>query len=97
MLIIIYPCIYYIIDFTHTILLMSETTSTNYFVFLNGWHAGGEIYSGHSPPWEGGNFLSKLKNREEFEGGLEKKKGKGGKKEKKKRVIKHTLKYLYEA
>ena len=35
-----------------------------------------------------------LKNREEFEGGLEKRKGKEGKK---KRVIKHTLKYLYEA
>ena len=42
--------------------------------------------------------MSKLKNREEFEGGLEKKgKEKGGKEEKKKRVIKHTLKYLYEA
>ena len=38
-----------------------------------------------------------LKNREEFEGGLEKRKGKGGKKKKKKKVIKHTLKYLYEA
>jgi len=38
-----------------------------------------------------------LKNREELEGGLEKRKGKGGKEEKKKRVIKHTLKYLYEA
>ena len=30
-----------------------------------------------------GNFLSKLKNREEFEGGLEKKKGKRGEKKKK--------------
>ena len=38
-----------------------------------------------------------MKNREEFEGALEKGKGKGGKEEKKKRVIKHTLKYLYEA
>ena len=28
-------------------------------------------------------FLSKLKNREEFEGGLEKRKGKGGKRRKK--------------
>ena len=47
------------------------------------------IYSGHSP---------KLKNREEFEGGLEKRKGKGGKRrKKKKRVIKDTLKFLYEA
>ena len=46
-----------------------------------------DIYSGHP----------KLKNREEFEGGLEKLKGKGGKKKTKKRVIKHTLKYLYEA
>ena len=37
------------------------------------------------------------KNREEFEGGLEKKgKEKGGNQEKKKRVIKHTLEYLYE-
>ena len=33
-----------------------------------------------------------MKNREEFEGGLEKGKGKGGeKKENRKRVIKHTL------
>ena len=40
----------------------------------------------------GGGFLSKLKNREELEGGLHKKrKGKG--KKRKKRVIK----YLYEA
>ena len=42
-------------------------------------------------------FVSKLNNREEFEGGLEKRKEKGGKEEKKKRVIKYTLKYLYEA
>ena len=42
--------------------------------------------------------MSKVKNREEFEGGLEKRKGKAGKEEeKKKRVIKHTLRYLYEA
>ena len=49
-----------------------------------------DIYSGHSPsPW-GGEFLSKVKNREEF--------GKGGKiRKKEKRVIKHTLEYLYEA
>ena len=48
-------------------------------------------------PWgAGGVFLSKFKNREEFEGGLEKER-KGGKEEKKKRVIKQTLKYLYEA
>ena len=45
-------------------------------------------------PELGGKFNSKLKNREEFEG---KRKGKGGKRRKKKRVIKHTLKYLYEA
>ena len=46
----------------------------------------------------GEEFLSKLKNREEFGGGLEKRKGKGRKRRKKdKRVIKHTLKYLYEA
>ena len=46
-----------------------------------------DIYSGHFPFW------SKLKNREEFEG-LEKRKGKGGKRRKKET---HTLKYLYEA
>ena len=40
-----------------------------------------------------------MKNREEFEGGLDKKERKRGEKKKKekKRVIKHTLKYLYEA
>ena len=39
-----------------------------------------------SPPPGGGEFLSKMKNREEFEGGLhEKRKGKGGKRRKKKR------------
>ena len=43
------------------------------------------------------NFLSQLKKREEFEGGLEKRKGNGGKRRRKKRVIKHMLKYLYEA
>ena len=42
--------------------------------------------------------MSELKNREKFEGGLEKKgKEKGEKEEIKKRVIKHTLNYLYEA
>ena len=40
-----------------------------------------DIYSGDSPP---GGGLSKLKNREEFEGGLEKRKRKGGKEEKRK-------------
>ena len=49
-----------------------------------------------SPPG-GGEFLSKLKNREEFERGLEKKERKRGEKKKTmKKVIKHTLKYLYE-
>ena len=45
-----------------------------------------------SPPHPGGGqFLSKLKNREEFEGGLhEKGREKGGKRRKRK-VIKHTL------
>ena len=52
-----------------------------------------DIYSGRFPP-RGGEFLSKLtKNREEFEGGLEKRKGKGGKEEKRK----DPVKYLYEA
>ena len=43
--------------------------------------------------------MSKVKNREEFEGGLEKRKGKGGKRRKKEKndKIKHTLRYLYEA
>ena len=43
-----------------------------------------DIYSGHFPPPPGGGgFLSKMKNREEFEGGLhEKGREKGGKKEK---------------
>ena len=50
-----------------------------------------DIYSGHFPP----PILSK--NGEEFEGGLEKRKGKGGKRRKKITVIKHTLKYLYGA
>ena len=50
------------------------------------------------PPQRGGGILSKSKkNREEFEGGLEKRKGKGGKEEKEERVTKHTLKYQYEA
>ena len=47
-----------------------------------------------------GGILSQFQNREEFGGGLEKRKGKGGKeteKKKRKRVIKHTLKYVYEA
>ena len=40
-------------------------------------------------------FLYKLKNREEFEGRLEKRKGKEGERKKKKRVIIHTLEYLF--
>ena len=42
-----------------------------------------------------GEILSKFKNREEFKGGLEKRKR--GQRRKKGRVINHTLKYLYEA
>ena len=50
------------------------------------------------PPWGSGKFLSKLKNREEFDGVLhEKRMGKRGGGKKKKRVMKHILKYLYEA
>ena len=41
-----------------------------------------DIYSGHPPPLGGGAFLSNVKNREEFEGGLEKRKGKEGEKKK---------------
>ena len=43
-----------------------------------------DIYSGH--------FLSKLKNRKEFEGGLEKRKGKGGKNKKKEKSDKTHVK-----
>ena len=46
-----------------------------------------DIYSGHI--WGAGEFLSKVKNGKEFEGGLEKRKGKGGKR--RKRMIKHTF------
>ena len=46
-----------------------------------------------SPPPGGEGILSISKNRDEFEGGLEKRE----KKKKRKRVIKHTLIYLYEA
>ena len=53
-----------------------------------------DIYSGHSPPGGEGISLSKLKNREEFEGGLGKGRKRGEKKKKRKRVINHTLKYL---
>ena len=49
--------------------------------------------SGHSPPLWGGGIFSKLKNREEFEGGLQKRKGKGGgmKKESDKKHVKMPL------
>ena len=40
----------------------------------------------------GGEFLYKVKNREEFEGGLEKRKGKGGKEEKKEKSDKTHVK-----
>ena len=39
-----------------------------------------------------GKFLSKLKNREEFEVGLEKRKGKGGKRRKKEKSDKTHVK-----
>ena len=48
------------------------------------------------PPLGEGKFLSQLKNREEFEGGLEKRKGKGGG-EKKEKNDKTHVKYLFEA
>ena len=51
-----------------------------------------DIYSGHFPFWE---FLSKFKNREEFEGGLHEKRK--GKEEERKKVVKHTFKYSNEA
>ena len=45
---------------------------------MNIKHTIRDIFSGHfPPPWGRGKILSKLKNREEFEGGLhEKRKGK---------------------
>ena len=55
-----------------------------------------DIYSGH-PPLPGGGFLSKLKNRKNLKEDLKKGRGKGEKEEKRKRMVKHTLKYLYEA
>ena len=48
-----------------------------------------DIYSGHFPPWGGG--LSKVKNGEEFEGGLEKRKGKEEKKKSDKTHVKIPL------
>ena len=51
-----------------------------------------DIYSGSSPP-PGGEFLPKLKNREEFEG-LEKRKGNGGR-AKTEKSDKTQVKYLY--
>ena len=44
------------------------------------------------PPGGGWEFLSKLKNREEFEGGLEKWKGKGEKRRKKEKSDKTHVK-----
>ena len=46
-------------------------------------------FRGISPQGGGEKFLSQLKNGEEFDVGLEKRKEKGGKRRKK--VIKHTL------
>ena len=67
-------------------------------MYLNFYiHSLRDIYSGHSLPPGGGEFLSQSKNRVVFEGGLDKGREKGGKEEKRKRVIKHTLKYLYLA
>ena len=51
-----------------------------------------DIYSAHPPPGGGEEFLSKLKNREEFGGGLEKRKGKGGKEENKEKSDKTHVK-----
>ena len=51
------------------------------------------FWSFPSPLWGGGEILSKLKNREEFEGGLhEKKEGKRGEKKKKEKSDKTHVK-----
>ena len=50
-----------------------------------------DIYS--APLGGGGGIFVQIGNREEFEGGLEKRKGKGRKRRKKRK----ELKYLYEA
>ena len=50
------------------------------------------IYILAIPPRGGGKFLSKVKNREEFEGGLEKRKGKGEKRRKKEKSDKTHVK-----
>jgi len=52
----------------------------------------GYIFWPFPPPWGGEEFLSKLKNREEFKGGLEKRKGKGGKEENKEKSDKTHVK-----
>ena len=64
-----------------------QTNSKYILITLGDSQKSRDIYSGHSP-----KFLSKLKNREEFEGGLEKKERK-----KKEKIDKHTLKNLYKA
>ena len=51
-----------------------------------------DIYSGHPPHHGMGEILSKLKNREEFEGGLEKKEGKRGERRKKEKSDKTHVK-----
>ena len=52
------------------------------------WKAGIYILAIPPPPW--GGIIVYIENREEFEGGHEKRKGKGGIDKK------NTLKYLYE-
>ena len=49
-----------------------------FFLFNQGY-----IFWPFPRPGGGGKFLSKVKNREEFEGGIEKRKEKGGKRRKK--------------
>ena len=52
-----------------------------------------DIYSGHSPPpLGGGRIFVKFENREEFGGGLEKGKEKGGKEENKEKSDKTHIK-----
>ena len=60
----------------------SPSISSTPSLLQSAWIHARDIYILAIIPSRGGGFLSKLKAREEFEGGLEKRKGKEEKKEK---------------